>query len=674
MGSVYEAVDTDTGETVAVKVLAAHLADDLGLQARFRAEIDTLKELRHPGIVQLLAFGEDDDQPYFAMELVRGMTVEQMIRSGKRFTWRETVATAIAVTKALKVAHDHGIVHRDLKPSNLLVPGGDAIGAGVKLADFGIAKLFGRVAHTAQGSIVGTAEYMAPEQAAGQGVDHRADLYALGLVMYAMLVGRPPFRGGQATEVIEKQRRTPAPRVSMTVPGVPPELDTLIDRLLAKDPAARPASALALTRLLTAIEQHVPDGDPGNDKLVIVDLPGSGLTGADGNFAPGDRTTFVDLSRSPAAQQSPGKEETSALPPARQGPPTAAGDGVTPHDATSPPRTPAEARFGTGQRPTAEDHPVPAKGATAENAVDVTRDSAPQTGATTRVGTGVHSRHTTIADLERVDRQRRAETETRQAWWQGALAVALMATVFGGGWLLVRPPTADALYERIKSVSRDDEADLRDADDSIGRFLARFPDDPRAGEVRGFQRRIALDRLERRSRHKIRSGRLLTPIERDYRAAMAREQESPSACVEALQAIVSLHPHPDAETGDDAEEVVLWIELTRRQLARLAPLAEEERAQDLRRIDGILATADSLHAEAAATDDPQRRAASLKGWQRLLRSIIDTYSSRPHARPAIRSVESLLEDHAAEVPGTADDSAAPTPLPPDVPAAGAESR
>jgi serine/threonine-protein kinase len=176
MGAVYEATDSNTGATVAVKLLAAHLADDSGLRKRFNSEIDTLKGLRHPGIVQLLAFGEEDEQPYFAMELVRGKSLEQLLRSGRRFTWREAIAVALAVTRALKVAHDHGVIHRDLKPANLLVPGtvaadgaiaeGDFRLADVKLADFGIARLFGATGHTAHGHIVGTAEYMAPEQAA----------------------------------------------------------------------------------------------------------------------------------------------------------------------------------------------------------------------------------------------------------------------------------------------------------------------------------------------------------------------------------------------------------------------------------------------------------------------------------------------------------------------------
>jgi serine/threonine protein kinase len=248
-----------------VKVLASHLSEDAGLRRRFESEIDALKNLRHPGIVRLIAFGEQDEQPYFAMELVRGRSLEQLLRDGRRFTWRETIAKATEISRALKAAHDVGIVHRDLKPANLLIAdvaqtattGPQALAGEtitVKLADFGIAKLFGGQSHTAHGHVVGTAEYMAPEQAMGKPLDHRADLYALGLVMYAMLTGAPPFRGGQLAELIDKQRRVVPPRVSTLVRDVPPELDELIARLLSKDPAQRPASALALGRLMAAIE------------------------------------------------------------------------------------------------------------------------------------------------------------------------------------------------------------------------------------------------------------------------------------------------------------------------------------------------------------------------------------------------------------------------------------
>ena len=122
MGAVYEAEHEGTGEHVAVKVLAPHLADDFGLKERFNAEIQTLKPLRCPGIVQLIAYGEDDGQPYFSMELVHGQSLERLIRGGRIFAAEEVIAFSIEIARSLKVAHDHGIIHRDLKPANLLVP------------------------------------------------------------------------------------------------------------------------------------------------------------------------------------------------------------------------------------------------------------------------------------------------------------------------------------------------------------------------------------------------------------------------------------------------------------------------------------------------------------------------------------------------------------------------
>lgn len=634
MGTVYEAVDSTTGATVAVKVLAAHLADDPGLKARFRAEIDMLKSLRHPGIVQLLAFGEEGDQPYFAMELVRGKTIEQQLRGGRRFTWQETVATGLAVTKALKVAHVHGIVHRDLKPSNILLADGVPIGDGVKLADFGIAKLFGSAAHTAQGNIVGTAEYMAPEQAAGQGVDHRADLYALGLVMYAMLAGRPPFRGGEVTEVIEKQRHTPAPRVAAAVPAVPPELDTLIDRLLQKDPAARPGSALALARLLTAIGTLVADTDdagPAAEKLVIADH-GATPSRSEKQGLTEDFTTVC------------GAANPIASPPSA-GTPTP-GSGVT---AAPPALLPDASRTRQKSSPPPAPRPVASDAVTAGIDRDRTDLLAEEAAATTRVDSAVRRRHTTMADLEKADRERQSRDQTRKTWLQTAMAIAIAVTVLGGGWMLLRPPSADTLYARIKTITNDNESDLRDADVSIRRFLRDFPQDPRAGEVAGFERTMALDRLERRSRRKVRVDRPLSPVERDYRAAMAREQESPSDCVEALTALLTLYSKADVESpvrpspeGNIEDDPTLWIALAHRQMARLTPLAIDEQQEDGRLIEAILSQAETLRIEAAAA--PAMAAESLAERRRLLQSVIETYANRRHAEPLLGRVTALLAE------------------------------
>lgn len=261
MGTVYEALDPASGRTVAVKTLPLHLADDAAVRRRFRAEIDTLMTLQHPGIARMIGFGEQDGVPFFAMEFVPGLSLEQLLRSGRRFTWRETVAIALEIVRVLKSAHDQGVVHRDLKPANLMFPPAAGGGFHVKLTDFGIAKLFGETGHTRQGMAIGTPEYMPPEQASGQTVDARADLYSLGMVMFAMLAGRPPFQGS-VEEVVEWQRSRQPPRVSTVVANAPPALDDLIARLLAKPPASRPANATVVARQLTDLAALPPDAAP----------------------------------------------------------------------------------------------------------------------------------------------------------------------------------------------------------------------------------------------------------------------------------------------------------------------------------------------------------------------------------------------------------------------------
>ncbi|MFM8495752.1 MAG: serine/threonine-protein kinase [Planctomycetia bacterium] len=605
MGAVFEATDP-TGQHVAVKVLAAHLADDTGLRKRFDAEIATLKSLRHPGIVQLLAFGEEDDQPYFAMELVPGQSLEQLLRSGRRFTWRETVSVALAVTRALKAAHDHGVVHRDLKPANLLVADGaeDDLGARVKLADFGIAKLFGGAAHTAHGNIVGTAEYMAPEQAGGGPVDHRVDLYALGLVMFAMLAGRPPFSGGTAAEVIRKQQVEPAPRVSTCAGDVPEELDLLISRLLSKDPGSRPPNALALGRLLTAIETLHPVSDAAAGPLTELPLP-----------TPPPERRGVDL-----------------FAPTSFG--TARADVVVKGD-------------------TAEAHTLAATGALAGNttkpidADSVTGAGGGGAGATV-VERAPRTRFTTVADLDREASEQAARARLAEQRWQAVAALVTLALLAAGGYLLLKQPTVDELHGRIEAAqtSAATGGDLRDALPEIEQFLKRFPDDPRAGQVRSLARSLALDVLEKRARRRPLGGGTPSPLERDYRAAMEREPDSPSACRDALEALISVHQATDGKpnpTARPADAPSLWIDLARRQIDRLGPLSAKEQAEDARKIAEIFRRAEAIAAEAARTVGGQQETL-LARRRALLESIVDLYATRPHAAAAVATARKLLAE------------------------------
>jgi len=687
MGAVYEGVNDQTGEPVAVKILASHLADDAGLRQRFEAEIETLKPLRAAGIVKLLAYGEDEGQPYFAMELVRGKSLEQLIRGGRPFSWQETVTLASDIVRSLKVAHDHGIIHRDLKPANLLVADDPAAaGAAVKLADFGIAKLFGTAGHTAHGSIVGTAEYMAPEQAAGKPLDARADLYALGLVMFTMLTGKPPFRGTQLTQVISRQLHEKPPLVGSLVPGLPAELDQLISQLLEKNPAKRPASALAVGRRLTAIADadaaiaKQADGAPqpnGQEEapadISVVVRPQAdpaAPTHMHRSSQPTDQvsasspppqadTGSVDLlaatrdaTRAAAAAEKPdGPAATTDLPlseppqlPADNTAVTtdlpAAASGI---DAAA---TNATQEFTTPESAQPSSLPLdkrPTRQATGRNAVpDATHRDSASGAADTVVDRMPANRFVTVAELDRVGEEQAARSRVRQARLQLVVVLTTIALGTWVGYLLLKPPTADELYATIAATAEASTGDLRDVRWQIDRFLERFPEDSRHREVAGLARTIKLDALEKRARRRILGDRAVPAIERDYRSAMAREAESPSAVVAALEAIGTLHPLPqeaaaDQKDGLSADDHALWLALAQRQLERLTPLAEQEQTEDRRRADALLAEADALTEQAASDPDA---AARRRG---LLESLIATYADRPHAAAAVTAARKRLQ-------------------------------
>src|SRR5580698_3758391 len=251
MGAVYEGVDTSAGNAAAIKVLAPQLATDEGFRTRFQAEIESLKKLRHPNIVRLYGYGEDQGSLFYAMELVRGSSLEDELRGGRRFNWREVTDLAIKLCRALKHAHDAGVIHRDIKPANLLLSESGEI----KLSDFGIARLFGNTRMTSDGGVLGTAEYMAPEQADGRMVTDRCDQYSLGGVMYALLTGRPPFRAHSLVELLQRQRYAEPEPVRRYAPETPGELDQIIRQLLEKDPQERFANALILGRALESMQR-----------------------------------------------------------------------------------------------------------------------------------------------------------------------------------------------------------------------------------------------------------------------------------------------------------------------------------------------------------------------------------------------------------------------------------
>jgi serine/threonine-protein kinase len=253
MGTVYRAVHVETSETVAVKVLSAPMAREPGLVERFRREIESLQKLTNPHIVRFLDSGEHEGTYYYAMELVEGETLTARLRRVTRLGWESVIEMSVQVCRALKAAHDAGIIHRDLKPGNLMLTADDV----VKLTDFGVAQIFAAGKLTATGGIVGTAEYMSPEQAEGRKAHPSSDLYSLGAVMYCMLTGRPPFVGRSAVEIIQKQRYGQFDPPRSIVPEMPRWLDDVVCRLMSKDPGARFPNAYVLGLRLQEIPRKV---------------------------------------------------------------------------------------------------------------------------------------------------------------------------------------------------------------------------------------------------------------------------------------------------------------------------------------------------------------------------------------------------------------------------------
>lgn len=253
MATVWVAEDPLLSRNVAVKLLHPELAIDEGLRARFRNEAIAAARLTHPGIVATYDTGDDDGVAYIVMELVDGFNLRHILDRNGRLAVGDAVSIGSQVAEALDHAHRHGLVHRDVKPANVLVqPDGR-----VKVTDFGIAKATGTDDLTRTGTVIGTARYLAPEQVNGEPVDARADVYALGLVLYEMLTGRPPFGGDtDVATAVARLTSTPDPIRSIR-PEVPRPVEDVVARSLARDPEYRYASARDLRDALSADRKSV---------------------------------------------------------------------------------------------------------------------------------------------------------------------------------------------------------------------------------------------------------------------------------------------------------------------------------------------------------------------------------------------------------------------------------
>ena len=583
MGTVYEGVHRESGEPAAVKLLSSVLAQEEGFRVRFESEIETLRKLNHPSIVRLFGFGEQDGHLFYAMELVDGNSLEEELQRGRRFDWREVARIGIEMCLALRHAHDRGVIHRDIKPGNLLL----AKDGRVKLSDFGIARLFGNARLTNDGNVLGTAEYMAPEQAEGRPVDYRADLYSLGALLYALLARRPVFRGRSLLDVLHKQRYDPPEPVRKHAPEVPEEFERILSQLLEKEPERRIPNASVLGRRLEEM-LHALSATPET------------MDASADWFVPGDS--------SPVAKETP-----AAVPP----------DCVVDEPTLNQPigNLPVTQAIGNDSPEAERPEPILHISSPAE-------DTPPQPAAVNLPSVG----HFVVVGEDELDQAVEEPSHHAMISWQTwALASALLSLGLIAWWFL-RPPTADALYDRITAQAADKSMEsLSLAEPDISDFLNRFPDDIRAGQLRDYAREIELYRLERIFDLRVRGlagTKGLLPIEQLYLEAITISRIDPVHGMAKLQAIVDFNNQPGDETGPTGQ----CLMLARRRLAQLQKQAAKNATDQLAALKERLRAADAMHQNDPATA------------QAMYRAVIELYGDKPWASEAVAHAREALNE------------------------------
>jgi eukaryotic-like serine/threonine-protein kinase len=608
MGSVYEATDTQTGQRVAVKALNPHLAQVEGFRERFEAEIESLKTLRNEGIVRLFGYGEQDGLLFYSMEIIPGASLEDELKAGRRFDWREVTDIAIQLSIALKHAHDHGIIHRDIKPANVIF----ADEQHVKLADFGIARLFGNTnSLTSAGGVLGTADYMSPEQADGRPVNSRCDQYSLGGVMYALLTGRPPFRAKNLPEMLQLQRFAQAEPVSRYAPDTPKQLEQVIMQLLAKEPADRFPNMAVLARHLQAMVKAL--SRPAHDSFALASESSRAAS------TEPDWQDPLELAVT-QAETSPIPIDDQSLRPAANGAAPTGVEGVSREAATR-----------------ASESLIASRGRDAVNSPSLL------TAGATVAATVAPSGATVFTTVDEELARQQLPSSRNWATMLGPV-IALVLAILGLALMalyLSRPYTAEQLYRQITSLADSDEVEsIRTVEREIQEFIARFPDDPRAADLRQSHERVELDRMNRRlqlqgRRNGLSDSKLLS-VEVLYIRAMNAAQSSPEAGIAMLESLVKLYGSDvksdvPATAGDDSDRRAQCVKLAEQQLVSLRDDLAKQSARQLAAIRERLDVAKQLSKS------------DLVRARDMYQAIVDLYGNQAWARDAVAEAQEQIE-------------------------------
>ena len=577
MGSVFQAVHEKTGEEVAVKVIASTVSDDMRFRQRFSAEIETLKKLKHPNIVSLIGYGEQHGQLFYSMELVKGESLQQRLKREKRLAWPFVMDMAIDICNALKHAHNFGVIHRDLKPANLLLTSDGT----PKLVDFGIAKLFGNADQTAYGAILGTADFMAPEQAGEGPITPRTDLYALGNVLYACFAGRPPFGGRTMTRILEAMRtEAPAP-LDLVAPEVPAEIAQLVHDLLEKSPENRPPTALATMNRMKAIRAGL-----------MRQLEGpllSGLTIELSDTAEPDQSTHV---ATPTAIHTPtifAKDNTLK------------GTHPDPTDFTIQELPPAPAAatqvsVHSGKTSGSDSLPRAGKPSTGTRDRDGVRDAT--IASVVKQKDGAETDREPLTHFSTIDeRERRrglweTDEETKPNHISHYLSIAgmialLVASAAVFVWA-IKKPSPDELYASILAAREsDDKTAFRN---QLDQFQRLYPNDERVAELTPFLDELDSGRIVRRLKlTAVRDGgdNHLAPHQEAFMAAMRDIDSDPSKSLKMLQQWLAVYAPAGSEARfEESPEIDAIAKAARQEIERLTSSpspAGDRRADELTR-------------------------------------------------------------------------------------------
>lgn len=672
MGTVFAATADVTGERAAVKVLSSAFQGDVGLNDRFAAEIESLRMLRHPNIVRIFGYGEDNEIRYYAMELIEGQSLQEALDAKRRFSWPDVAKIGVQICRALKHAHDHGIVHRDIKPANLLITADGS----VKLSDFGIAKLFGNTGMTADGGVIGTAEYMAPEQADGRTATSRADLYSVGGVLYALLLGKPPFVARSLLEMLQLQRfADPEPPIRRD-PQIPRALNDLILQLLVKDPAKRTPTALVVSRQLESLlaataRKDGPAEQTANAAEPSLPPPANDKPATDVKLAGGDPKRTSGSTRGYAT--TPGLEDHGfsisgdvAAPPTgadaeKSAEPSGVAEGalgatseftggefnIAPLDLparSSPRRTQAEAPGATSGA-TARNEPVKRVPNPVADTPAVADQPKPAVAKeATFAGAVVSAPATrTFTPINREERRRLEDELIEPAVWvsPGTWVLAGSMLILGLlAWYWLQPPAAEKLFDRIQTAAQEgDVKRLIDVERDINDFIDYYPADRRVMQMQAYLDEIDLYRLEKKFEFRAKflsKNDGLSPIERAYFEAIGYLNLQPALGRRKMAALVELY----RDNNDGTKQTRDCLVLAQRQLAKLDRQAEENAVADRQVVDRQLKRAESL----STTDVDAAR--------RLWSAIIELYGDEAWAEEQVGQARRALDNAAPRAAAT----------------------